>query len=90
MVFETFKKNGYIIKNNIISKKNCIKILKLVKKQKKINYDTNDKDYPFSKIENENKVISLNNNNKIIKILNENKILDIAHKITKDKKKNFF
>ena len=49
MSISNYNKNGYLILNNVITKKNCNKILFIIKKLKKNKKDITDNDHPFSK-----------------------------------------
>ena len=91
MYFNNYKKNGYLVVNNILTKKNCDKILKIIKKLKKIKKDTTDNDHPFSDIKNNKKVIILKRKNlaSFEKLIDHEKILYFAQKISNDKKKIF-
>tara|TARA_Y100000591_G_scaffold314170_1_gene320444 strand:- start:2587 stop:3405 length:819 start_codon:yes stop_codon:yes gene_type:complete len=83
-----YNRNGFIIINNIINKKKCKKVLKLVnefqkqKKSKKIHQL--DKNHSFSKIDDTNKVVILDKKNNIIldKYINFKKIELIASSLT--------
>lgn len=91
MNIDNYSKNGYLIINNIITKKNCNKILNIIKKLKKNKKDITDNDHPFSKIKSDKKVIILKNKNlqSFKKLVNLKKILELAEKISHEKKKIF-
>ena len=88
MSIKNYNRNGYLVVKNIITKKNCNKILNIIKKLKKNKKNTTDNDHPFSKIKNYKKVIILKNKNLISfkKLVNSKKILDLAEKISGKKK----
>ena len=83
-----YNQNGFVIVNNIISKKKCYQILKLVnnfQKQKNLKKTHElDKNHSFSKIDNSQKVVILDkkNNKKLDRFKNFKKIELIASYLT--------
>ena len=90
-----YNKDGYICVDNIINKKNCSKIIKIVKNFQNKNKIKNelDRNHPFSNIsDNYDKVVILNkkNNEKLDKLIDFKKIEKIASFLSKSEMKVWF